>query len=312
VSTIVVALGGNALTQPGQSGAVEELVENASQMAAAVGEVAAAGHRVVVTHGNGPQIGNLAIQQLIAAAKVPPLPLHLLGAMTQGYMGSLIVRALWHELPDRRDQLAAIVTHAIVDPDLEGFSRPTKPIGPFLSADDVRKAEARGWTVAHDAGRGVRRVVPSPVPCTVVEAAAIKALVDANFLVVAGGGGGIPTARQDGDLVGVDAVIDKDRLAAQIARSVKADGLVLVTGVDRVFIGFGTPLERPLERTTTSEAADYLRGGEFPAGSMGPKIEAAIDFVDGGGAYAIITSTEQLAAAVRGEGGTRVVRMADE
>lgn len=307
MSTVVVALGGNALTKAGESGTEADQAANAAEMAAAIAQLVAAGHRIVVTHGNGPQVGNLAIQQFAARDTVPAMPLHLLGAMTQGYMGSIIVRALWDRLPGHRDQLAAVVTHAIVCQD-EGMSNPTKPIGPFLEHDEVSEARARGWIVAEDSGRGHRRMVPSPRPCEVLEAAAIKTLLDNDFLVVAGGGGGIPTTRTADALRGVEAVIDKDHLAGLIAKAVKAEILVLVTDVPHVSVGFGTADERPIRQMTTDDAARHLAAREFPAGSMGPKIESAIEFVDGGGEYALVTSSDQLAAALRGEAGSRVVR----
>lgn len=310
MTTVVVALGGNALTKPGEAGTAAEQASNAARMAVSVGELVTAGYRIVVTHGNGPQVGNVAIQQFAARDVVPALPLHLIGAMTQGYMGSIIIRALWNQLPGHRGRLAAIITHAIVRKDdaNAAFSKPTKPIGPFLEDDEVTDARARGWTVAEDSGRGHRRIVPSPRPREVLEAAAIESLLDNGFLVVAGGGGGIPIIRNPDGLQGVEAVIDKDRLAVQIALAVKAEVLALVTGVDHVLLGFGTPHERSIGRMTTSEAAHFMAAGEFPAGSMGPKIESAIEFVDGGGEYAVITSTDQLAAALRGEAGSRVVR----
>lgn len=308
MTTVVVALGGNTLTKPGESGTAAEQASNAAGMAASVGNLVTAGHRIVVTHGNGPQVGNLAMQQFAARDVVPALPLHLMGAMTQGYMGSIIIRALWDQLPEHRDQLAAIVTHAIINKDDDAFAQPTKPIGPFLENEEITEARARGWTVAEDSGRGYRRMVPSPRPREVLEAAAIESLLDSDFLVVAGGGGGIPTTRDADGLQGAEAVIDKDRLAVQIALAVKAEVLALVTGVDHVLLGFGTAHERSIRQMTTTEAAHFMAAGEFPAGSMGPKIESAIEFVDGGGEYAVITSTDQLAAALRGEAGSRVVR----
>ena len=271
MSTVVVALGGNALTKPGESGTEDCQAANVARMAASVAELVAAGHRIVVTHGNGPQVGNLAIQQFAARDRVPAMPLHLIGAMTQGYMGSIIVRALWDQLLRHRDQLAAIVTHGIVSQDDDAFSHPTKPIGPFLNSDEVREARARGWTVAEDSGRGYRRMVPSPRPCEVLEAAAIKSLLDNDFLVVAGGGGGIPTIRNDYGLLGAEAVIDKDRFAVQIAEAVKAKILAFVTDVHHVSLGFGTADERPIRRMTTADAARYMAAGEFPTGSMGSK-----------------------------------------
>jgi carbamate kinase len=308
MSIVVVALGGNALTRPEEEGTAAEQEANASRMAVSIGELVTAGHKIVITHGNGPQVGNLAIQQFAAREVAPPLPLHLMGAMTQGYMGSIIIRALWNQLPEHRERLAALVTHAIVNHDDEAFSRPTKPIGPFLRGDEVGEARARGWTVSDDSGRGDRRLVASPRPCEVLEAAAIKSLIDNGFLVVAGGGGGIPTTRDADRLKGVDAVIDKDRLAVLIARAVTADILAIVTGVDSVVLGYGTALERPINQMTTTEAADHFAAGEFPDGSMGPKIESAIDFVEHGGDHAVITSTDRLAESLRGQAGTRIVR----
>jgi len=308
MSTIVLALGGNALIRPGESGTAAEQAANATRLATALGEVVIDGHRVVVTHGNGPQVGNLAVQQHAGRHSVPVMPLNLVGAMTQGYMGSLIIRALWEQLPGCRDQLVALVTHVFVDLDDEVFSHPTKPIGPFLDDEAINEARARGWTVGEDSGRGHRRLVASPRPSGVLEAAAIKSLVDNGYLVVAGGGGGVPITLDGGGLQGVDAVIDKDRVAVTIAREVKADVLAMVTGVEHVFLGFGTVNERPVHHMTTVEAARYLASGEFADGSMGPKVESAIEFLDDGGDYVIITSSDHLGAALRGDAGTRLVR----
>lgn len=305
--TVVIAMGGNALIRPGESGTAAEQAANATELAIALGEVAAEGHRIIVTHGNGPQVGNLAVQQHAARLSVPVMPLDLVGAMTQGYMGSLIVRALWEHLPAHRDQLVAIVTHAFVDPTDEAFLLPTKPIGPFLDDEAIEQAQSRGWTVREDSGRGHRRLVPSPKPCGVLEAAAIKSLVDSGYLVVAGGGGGIPVNLTSNELLGVEAVVDKDRLAVLIAKEVKADVLALVTGVDHVFLGYGTDDERPIHEMTTDDATRYLENEEFPVGSMGPKVESAVEFINDGGEFAVITSSGQLGAALDGNAGTRVV-----
>jgi len=308
----VVALGGNALTRAGQSGRYDEMVANAAAMATAVNDVLEAGWRVVIVHGNGPQVGNLALQQEATSA-VPGQPLALLGAMTQGMLGSLIGRAI--DLLRGRGTAAALVTHVTVDPADPAFGAPTKPIGPFFEpAEAERLARRGGWVVQPDSGRGYRRVVASPQPVGVVEIEALRALVEAGHLVIAGGGGGIPVLAADPCQV-VDAVIDKDRAACLIARQLGAQALLLVTAVDRVMINFGRPAESSLGTITAGEAARYLAEGQFPPGSMGPKIEAALRFLDVGGELAVITSPALLAATLTGRGaaaGTRIERTASQ
>jgi carbamate kinase len=306
--TAVVALGGNALTRTGQSGTHDEMLANAAAMAAAVNDVIEAGWRVVVVHGNGPQVGNLALQQE-ATATVPAQPLALLSAMTQGLLGSLIARAI-----DRLrgpGTAAVLVTHITVDPADPAFGSPSKPIGPFFEpAEAQRLAESRGWVVQPDSGRGHRRVVASPEPTSVIEIDALRALVGAGHLVIAAGGGGIPVAGAAGGAT-VDAVIDKDRAAGLIARLLGAQALLLVTAVDRVMLDYGKPTQSELGTLTATEAARYLEEGQFPPGSMGPKIEAALRFLADGGDLAVITSPGRLAATLRGAGpgtGTRIER----
>src|ERR1700733_8145573 len=303
--TAVVALGGNALTRAGQSGTYDEMLANAAAMASAINDVIEAGWRVVIVHGNGPQVGNLALQQE-APTMVPAQPLALLGAMTQGQLGSLIARAV--DLLRGPGTAAALITHVTVDPNAPAFTSPSKPIGPFFEpADAQRLAEARGWVVQPDSGRGYRRVVPSPEPVGVIEIAALRALVDAGHLVIAGGGGGIPVNASS--ICGcVDAVIDKDRAAGLIARLLDAQALLLVTAVDRVMLDYGKPTQTELCTITPAEAARHLAEGQFPAGSMGPKIEAALRFLADGGDVAAITSPALLAATLNGEArsGTRI------
>jgi carbamate kinase len=304
----VVALGGNALTRPGQSGTYDEMMANATAMAAAVNDVMEAGWRVVIAHGNGPQVGSLALQQE-ATSMVPAQPLAMLGAMTQGLLGSLIARAI-----DRlrgRGTAAVLVTHVTVDPADPAFGSPSKPIGPFFEAAEAQRLAARnGWVVRPDSGRGYRRVVASPQPTGVIEIGALRALVNAGHLVIAGGGGGIPVAATDTCGV-VDAVIDKDRAACLIASSLGASALLLVTAVDRVMLDYGTPTQSGLGIITGDQAARYMRQGQFPPGSMGPKIEAALHFLAGGGELAVITSPRLLATTLTGGGeptGTRIER----
>jgi carbamate kinase len=306
--TAVVALGGNALTRTGQSGTYDEMLANAAAMAAAVNDVIEAGWRVVVVHGNGPQVGNLALQQE-ATASVPAQPLALLSAMTQGLLGSLIARAI-----DRLrgpGTAAVLVTHVTVDPADPAFGSPSKPIGPFFErAEAQRLAESRGWVIQPDAGRGHRRVVASPEPTSVIEIDALRALVGAGHLVVAAGGGGIPVAGAAGGAT-VDAVIDKDRAAGLIARLLGAQALLLVTAVDRVMLDYGKPTQSELGTLTAAEAARHLGEGQFPPGSMGPKIEAALRFLAEGGELAVITSPGLLAATLSDAGpgsGTRIER----
>jgi carbamate kinase len=314
--TAVIALGGNAFTLPGQSGAFAQMLCQAKAMATAVNEVIEGGWRVVIVHGNGPQVGNLAMQQE-SNTVVPAQPLATLGAMTQGQLGSLIALSI--------DQLrgagsaACVLTHVTVDPADPAFQNPTKPIGPFFEREHAdRLAAERGWVVRADAGRGYRRVVASPEPTGIVEINAIRALVDEGFLVIAAGGGGIPLI---GEGIGhsqdrsaspfAEAVIDKDRAARLLATLIGAHALLLVTAVDQVMLDFGTPQQRGLDCLTADEAARLLSDGQFPPGSMGPKVGAALQFLDDGGEVAIITSPGLLAdtlAGSRAGSGTRIER----
>ncbi len=307
--TAVVALGGNALTRAGQSGTCDEMLANAAGMASAVNAVIEAGWRVVIVHGNGPQVGNLALQQE-GTAMVPAQPLPLLTAMTQGLLGSLLVRAI--DLLRGPGAAVAMITHVTVDPADPAFIAPSKPIGPFFEPAEARQlAETRGWIVQPDSGRGYRRVVASPEPAGVIEIDALRALVDAGHLVIAAGGGGIPvhgTGPQGGL---ADAVIDKDRAAGLIARLLGAQALLLVTAVHRVMLDYGQPTQSELGTITAAEAGRHLAEGQFPPGSMGPKIEAALRFLADGGEVAVITSPDLLAATLTGAGarsGTRIER----
>ena len=296
--TAVVALGGNALTRTGQSGTCDEMLANAAAMASAVHAVVEVGWRVVIVHGNGPQVGNLALQQE-ATAMVPSQPLPLLSAMTQGLLGSLLARAV--NLLRGPGTAVALITHVTVDPADPAFGVPSKPIGPFFEPAEARRlAEARGWVVQPDSGRGHRRVVASPEPASVIEIDALRALLDAGHLVIAGGGGGIPVqaAEPHGGLA--DAVIDKDRAAGLIARLLGAQALALVTAVDRVMLDYGKPTQSELGTITAAEAARHHAEGQFPPGSMGPKIEAALRFLAEGGELAVITSPDLLAVTLSG------------
>jgi carbamate kinase len=307
--TVVVAIGGNALA-PAGLGDFAGQEERAQQVADAAVGLVGPDRRLLMVHGNGPQVGALAMAQEAVAREVPPQPLFVLGAMTQGQLGYLLAQALGDALVQagRPRTVAAVMTQVVVSTDDPAFGRPTKPIGPFFSEGRARRlARARGWDVVEDAGRGWRRVVASPEPVEVVESPEIRRLLEAGEVVVACGGGGVPVARVGDELVGVDAVIDKDFAAALIGRLVGATSLLLVTGVEQVSLDFGTPEERPVDVMTVAEARGYMAEGQFPPGSMGPKIEAAAQFLEAGGREAIITSLERIAAALAGETGTRIV-----
>jgi carbamate kinase len=304
----VLAIGGNALA-PAGLGAFADQEERARVVADAALGVLDSGRRLLMVHGNGPQVGALAMAQEAVAREVPVQPLFVLGAMTQGQLGYLLAQAIGDALASagRPRAVAAVMTQVVVRQDDPAFATPTKPIGPFFSQGRARRlAEARGWDVAEDAGRGWRRVVASPTPVEVVESGEIRRLLDAGEVVVACGGGGVPVARVGDDLVGVDAVIDKDFAAALVGRLVGAGSLLLLTGVEHVALDFGTPEERPVDEMTVAEARGHLEAGQFPPGSMGPKVEAAAQFVEAGGREAVITSLERLADALAGRGGTRI------
>jgi carbamate kinase len=292
----LIALGGNALCGADQTGTYAEQRDNARAMAASIGELIDAGWRVAVVHGNGPQVGALGVQQEAAGEVVPPQPLFSLSAMTQGYLGSLIALAL-HERLGRDRQVVSVVSHVVVHGDDPAFAEPSKPIGPFYSASEARRlAEERRWTMVDDAGRGFRRVVPSPEPLAILEADTIRRIFDAGLVVVACGGGGVPVTMTVDGYVGVDAVIDKDLAAQRLASVLGVDVLALVTSVPAVQLRHGTPRQHDLHELSVDDAARYLAEGQFAAGSMAPKIAAAIRFVREGGDAVAITTPDLLAS----------------
>jgi carbamate kinase len=307
--TVVLAIGGNALA-PAGLGDFAGQEERARGVADAAVRLLDSDRRLLMVHGNGPQVGALAMAQEAVAREMPVQPLFVLGAMTQGQLGYLLSQAIGDALASagRPRSVAAVMTQVVVRKDDPAFARPTKPIGPFFSEGRARRlAAARGWDVAEDAGRGWRRVVASPEPIEVVESPEIRRLLEAGEIVVACGGGGVPVARVGDELVGVDAVIDKDFAAALIGRLVGATSLLLLTGVERVALDFGTPEERPIEEMTVAEARGHLADGQFPPGSMGPKVDAATQFIEAGGREAVISSLERAADALAGRTGTRIV-----
>jgi carbamate kinase len=308
----VVAIGGNALILDGQRGTIAEQYDNAIEMARHIATLVADGWGIVLTHGNGPQVGFILLRsELIAdSAPVPHLSLEMSSADSQGGIGHILAMALLNELGERglHDRVAYVLTHTVVDANDPAFGQPTKPIGPFYTAAEAAKKRLRnGWQTIEDSGRGYRRVVPSPKPLRIVESAQIRTLVDAGFVVVAVGGGGIPVVETKRGYEGVEAVIDKDRASALLASSLGVPLLVLSTGVEQVAWHFRQPDQRLLASIGASEAARYLAEGEFPTGSMGPKVEAAIDFLHHGGTEVLITTPAALERAIAGETGTRIV-----
>jgi carbamate kinase len=303
---IVVAIGGNAIVGEHQPGTWGEQRANARAVARELVALKRAGHELVLTHGNGPQVGALHTQHVRAAEEVPPLPFDVLVAMTQGQLGYLLQTAI--EEVDSRVRTATVLTRVTVDGDDPSFAEPTKPIGRFfLDEAAARAASGGGLTVAPDAGRGWRTVVASPQPREIVEFEQVKLLVEHGMLVIAAGGGGIPVIRSDRQLDGTEAVIDKDRASAVLAQAVDANLLVMLTAVQRVALDFGTRWQRDMSRLTVSDARQLLESGEFPPGSMGPKVESGVRFVADGGRAAIVTCAEQLQDAIEGTAGTWIV-----
>jgi carbamate kinase len=298
--TTVVALGGNALIRQGDRGTAAEQAARLREVAPSL-EPLFRERRLVITHGNGPQVGSDLLRQERAAEEAPPLPLYLAVAQTQALIGSLIETELAPALGRR---IACVVTHVVVDADDPAFHRPTKPIGPFYSSDEAQKLEReRGWTVVEQTGRGWRRAVPSPAPLEVVELAEVRAVLDAGVVPIACGGGGIPVVRRDGRLEGIDAVIDKDRASAVLAAALGAERLLILTDVASVKRGFGTPTEEELRELTADDAEALLP--ELAEGSMRPKVEAAIAVARAGG-EAIITALDSVRRALAGEAGTKI------
>lgn len=306
----VVAVGGNSLIKdarhqsvPDQGAAVEESARHVATMIEQ-------GWDVLLTHGNGPQVGFILRRSELARSELHDVPLDSCGADTQGAIGYMFQRALGNEFRKRglHKATATVITQTLVDQADPAFQHPTKPIGSFMDEATAReRAERDGWSVVEDAGRGWRRVVPSPRPLRIVEFGPIVTLLQAGCTVVASGGGGIPVVEHDGDLVGIEAVIDKDLAASRLASDLQADLFLITTAVDKVCLNYGKADERPLDRLTLAEAREYLAQGHFLKGSMGPKVEAVVEYLEAGGREALITSPENVERALAGESGTRFV-----
>ena len=306
---VLLALGGNAMASPEGRVRPEDQIAAARIAMGSVADLVARDVDVVVTHGNGPQVGNILVKNEIAASVVPPVPLDWCGAQTQATLGFVLMNALDEALRRRKvaRRSATVVTRTLVGVDDPGFTRPTKPIGRFLPEDEAAVLMQHGETWEDRGAKGWRRVVTSPEPREILDAAAVRTLVAAGFVVVASGGGGIPVVREPAGLRGVEAVIDKDLGAALLALTVEAHVLVIVTDVANAVLRFGTPDAEPLDRVDVRRMRALARDGHFASGSMGPKVEAACRFVEQGGTRAVITNLESILDAVEGEVGTVVV-----
>ncbi|MGO9180382.1 MAG: carbamate kinase [Candidatus Limnocylindrales bacterium] len=306
----VVAVGGNSLIKDKQHQTIPDQYAAAVESSRHVVSMIEQGWDVLLTHGNGPQVGYILRRSELSAGELHPVPLDYCGADTQGAIGYMFQQALQNEFKRRAivKSAATVVTQTLVDRNDPAFQNPTKPIGSFMEEPTARAhAHDEGWSVVEDAGRGWRRVVPSPAPVKIVEFDAIMSLIRAGFTVVASGGGGIPVVEQDGQLVGVEAVIDKDYAASTLARDLKADLFLITTAVDKVALNFGKPDQQLLDTLTLAQAREYLAQGHFQKGSMGPKVQAIIWYLEAGGKEALITTPENIEHALAGETGTRFV-----
>lgn len=308
---LVIALGGNALQEAGKPATAQAQLEVVEKTSEYIADIVERGYEVIVAHGNGPQVGRIVIQNEVASASTPAMPFDVCGAMSQGMIGYHIQQGLSKVLRHRgiNKNVVTVVTQVVVDKDDPKFKAPSKPIGPFYTEEEAKAIAAeKGYTMKEDAGRGWRRVVASPLPVEIVELDAVKTLNDAGFVVVTVGGGGIPVIRNDaGDLEGIAAVIDKDLASEKLARDMDADALVILTAVEKVSINFKKPDQKDLDRMSAAEAKQYIKEGHFAPGSMLPKIEAALNFVESKpGRVAIITSLDKAVDAIEGRAGTTI------
>ncbi len=308
----LVALGGHAFIAEDQKGTIDEHEQNAANICEALMLLVERGYNLVITHGNGPQVGNLLLQNETSRESVVPMPLDVLVAQTEGSLGYMLQNAMLNQLRKRsvKRYVLTVVTQVQVDPDDPAFDNPTKPIGPFMSREEaLRRARDMDWDVVEDAGRGWRRRVPSPRPLKIIQRHSIREAASQGHVVIAGGGGGIPIMedKETGEYKGVEAVIDKDYTSALLAHQVKADLFCILTQVPQVYLNYGTPQERPLGALTVEMLRRQMAEGHFPPGSMGPKVQAIIDYLEAGGKRALITNPQTLPDALDGAGGTHFV-----
>lgn len=306
---VVVALGGNAILRSKEKGTAGEQLTNVDRACKHLVEIVKLGHTITITHGNGPQVGDILLKDECAKEILPPMPLDICGAESQGMIGYMIQQSLRNELAQAGIslQVATVLTETVVDAKDPAFENPTKPIGPFYTATEAtRLKQDRGWHLVNDSGRGFRRVVPSPAPVSIVEGQTIKTLIDSGVIVIAAGGGGIPVT-SGSESEGIEAVIDKDLGAAMLANLIKADILLILTDVENVFLNYGLPTQMALKRVTVQECRRYIAEAQFAMGSMLPKVEAAIHFLESGGKASIVSSLESAKSALDGTAGTTIV-----
>jgi carbamate kinase len=307
--TVLVALGGNAILKYKEEGTAEEQMKNVRNACQTLARLIKEDYHIAITHGNGPQVGDILLRNELAKEVLPPMPLDFCGAESQGMIGYMLQQCLMNELRELGAErpVMTILTQTLVEGNDPAFDRPSKPIGPFYTAKEAKKfREEKGWTVAEVTGRGYRRVVPSPRPISIVEGRSIKDLFQNGYVVIACGGGGIPVIDLDGQIVGVEAVVDKDHSAAVLANLIGACSMLILTDVDAAYLDYGRPEQREISTMTISQARKWMDKGHFSAGSMGPKVESAIEFVMNGGKRAIIASMEKAADALKGNAGTTI------
>lgn len=306
----LIAFGGNAILPESQRGLQSEQMKNAQKAARLMIHVVKKGYDLIIVHGNGPQVGNLLIQMEESITKIPPFSLEVCDAMTEGSMGFMLEKAIINELRKNSldKEVATLVTQVVVDREDPAFENPSKPIGPFYTKYRAHMlTREKKWKMIEDSGRGFRKVVPSPKPIDVVPKRIIRDLIRSGKIVIASGGGGIPVIINGrGFFEGVEAVIDKDYAASLIAREVKVDLFIILTNVERVYLNYGTPEEKPIEAMTAEQAKGYIAQGQFPPGSMGPKIKAAVEFIESGGKEVLITSADYFKASLINRSGTKI------
>lgn len=312
---IVMAVGGNSLIAAGQKGFIHEQKKAAYETCTHIADMIAAGNQLVIAHGNGPQVGNILLRNDAGEQLhgIPQMPMDICGADSQGGIGYMLQQALYNIMRAKKikKNVVTVVTQCVVDRNDEAFKNPRKPVGPFYKADQVeaKKQANPDWTIIEDAGRGYRRVVASPIPVKIVEQPAIETLVNSGQIVIAVGGGGIPVIeKENGDLEGVAAVIDKDNATCVLALNMKADIFMISTDVEQVYINYKKPDQKALATMTVTEAKKHLADGQFAKGSMEPKVKASVKFIEQGGEMAIITNPASLMKALKGETGTRIVK----
>ncbi|HTX61207.1 MAG TPA: carbamate kinase [Methanobacterium sp.] len=308
---MLVSLGGNAILKHTEKGTAREQFENVRKTCRYIVELIKEGYHIALTHGNGPQVGDILLAYDYAKNYLPPMPLDVCGAQSQGmigYMFQLSLKSIMNEeMIDK--SVVTMLTQTLVDPNDPKLQNPSKPIGPFYTAMEAASLrEEKNWTIEDDSGRGFRRLVPSPIPQGFMEETCIKTLYDEGNLVIAAGGGGIPVIMEDGVIRGIEAVVDKDYAASLMANLLEVEILLILTDVDKIYLNYGTPQEVGLDNMTRSEALKYLDEGHFPAGSMGPKVKSAINFLDNGGKKVVVTSLENALNALKGNSSTIIVK----